>query len=256
MEIILVGTGNVARVLGRKLKAAGHNILQVYGRTITAAEHLARLVDAIATDQPAAISRNADLVIFAVSDDAIAGLSNALNFPNSLVVHTAGSVPAGVLANSSPRYGVLYPLQSLRPQFPDEGNIPFLLQASNELDLQLLASLVEAMEANWQAATDDSRLNMHLAAVWVNNFPNLLFSIAYDWCREHQLDFHLLQPLMLETVTRLDGQDPVHWQTGPAIRKDEATMNRHLALMTQHPDWQDLYRKISTLIQDHAHSRG
>lgn len=256
MEIILVGTGNVARVLGHKLRAAGNRILQVYGRNLAAARDLASSLGAAATDQPAAISRSADLVIFAVSDDAIAPLASILAFPNSLVVHTAGSVPAGVLAKSSPRYGVFYPLQSLRPQFPDEGIIPFLLQASAEEDLQQLASLVAAMGAQWQSATDESRLNMHLAAVWVNNFPNLLFSIAYDWCREHRLDFHLLQPLMLETVTRLKGEDPAQWQTGPAIRHDEATMNRHLQLMQAHPEWQQLYRAISALIQSHNHSRG
>lgn len=256
MEIILVGTGNVARVLGRKLKAAGNRILQVYGRNLGAAQELAGWLGASATDQSGDISRTADLVIFAVSDDAIAPLAGTLTFPGSLVVHTAGSVPAGVLANSSQRYGVFYPLQSLRPQFPDEGKIPFLLQANVEEDLQLLASLVVAMGGDWQAASDDSRLNMHLAAVWVNNFPNLLFSIAYDWCRGHQLDFRLLQPLMLETVTRLEGQDPSNWQTGPAIRNDEATMNRHLALMQEHPDWQGLYRSISAMIQAQAHSRG
>lgn len=256
MEIILVGTGNVARVLGRKLKAAGNRILQVYGRNLPAAEALAGWLGATATNQPGALSRKADLVIFAVSDDAIADLSSTLSFPDSLVVHTAGSVPAGVLAHSSKRYGVCYPLQSLRPQFPDEGTIPFLLQANAAEDLQLLISLTEAMGAGWQVATDASRLNMHLAAVWVNNFPNLLFSIAYDWCREQQLDFKLLQPLMLETVTRLQGQDPAHWQTGPAIRKDDATMNRHLALMQEHPDWQALYRSLSTMIQAHPHSRG
>jgi prephenate dehydrogenase len=41
MDIVLIGTGNTASVLGRKLKAAGHSIVQVYGRNSMDASELA-----------------------------------------------------------------------------------------------------------------------------------------------------------------------------------------------------------------------
>ncbi|TMI86479.1 MAG: DUF2520 domain-containing protein, partial [Bacteroidetes bacterium] len=31
MNIIIIGTGNVAAVLGRKLRQAGHRIVQIFG---------------------------------------------------------------------------------------------------------------------------------------------------------------------------------------------------------------------------------
>jgi predicted dinucleotide-binding enzyme len=41
MDIVILGSGNVAAVLGRKFKAAGHNILQVISRNASAASSLA-----------------------------------------------------------------------------------------------------------------------------------------------------------------------------------------------------------------------
>jgi glutamyl-tRNA reductase len=41
MNIVIIGTGNTATVLGKKLKAAGHHILQVFGRDNFAASELA-----------------------------------------------------------------------------------------------------------------------------------------------------------------------------------------------------------------------
>ncbi|MGV3658452.1 MAG: NAD(P)-binding domain-containing protein, partial [Chitinophagaceae bacterium] len=41
MEIVLIGTGNTANILGHKLKAAGHHIVQIYGRNEHEASELA-----------------------------------------------------------------------------------------------------------------------------------------------------------------------------------------------------------------------
>jgi hypothetical protein len=38
-------------------------------------------------------------------------------------------------------------------------------------------------------------------------------------------------------------------QTGPAIRHDEGTVERHLALLKAHPEWQDLYQAMTRSIQ-------
>jgi predicted dinucleotide-binding enzyme len=40
-EIVIIGSGNVASVLGRKFKAAGHEIIQVLSRNAKAASQLA-----------------------------------------------------------------------------------------------------------------------------------------------------------------------------------------------------------------------
>ena len=50
MDIVIIGTGNTATILGRKLKAAGHHIVQIYGRDAKAASELAYELDTESTN--------------------------------------------------------------------------------------------------------------------------------------------------------------------------------------------------------------
>lgn len=46
MKIVLIGAGNLATHLGKALHAAGHDMVQVFSRTMQSAETLASLLDA------------------------------------------------------------------------------------------------------------------------------------------------------------------------------------------------------------------
>ncbi|HSR38992.1 MAG TPA: DUF2520 domain-containing protein, partial [Phnomibacter sp.] len=87
------------------------------------------------------------------------------------------------------------------------------------------------------------------SAVMVNNFSNHLYTLAKDYCAQHELDFKLLLPLIKETVERLEAGDPTDWQTGPAIRNDEATMQQHLQLLESNPTLTNIYRLFSESIR-------
>jgi predicted short-subunit dehydrogenase-like oxidoreductase (DUF2520 family) len=250
MKIVLIGAGKVAGSLGRIFVQHGHQILQVMNRTAERGAPLARELGAGFSDQFAAISPDADLYVVALADRALPELMLKWQLNNQLVVHTAGTLPITVLQGVSPRFGVLYPLQSLTGKIPVSGSVPFLIQAAHPDDLAQLMELVHSVGSSCQVVTDQQRLRMHVSAVWVNNFPNLMFSIAYRLCQEHQLSFELLLPLIRETVLRMDpdkepARDPFYWQTGPAMREDLTTIRRHLELMNPHPDWKDLYEHLT-----------
>lgn len=255
MNIVIIGTGNVAKVLGIQFKDAGHQIVQVVGRNEQRADELATLLGTSFTTSFSTIRQDAELYLAAISDNALPELQQHLRLPGKWIFHTAGSVPAEVLSGISENYGVLYPLQSLRGKQPATGQIPFLINASGEEGFKLLKNLLVSLKASFQVSTDAQRLQMHLAAVWVNNFSNYLYSIAFRICQANQLDFGLLYPLILETGMRLNqppenSADPFVWQTGPAIRHDENTIRRHLQLLEGHADWQDLYRRMTAGIQE------
>ena len=75
MDIVIIGTGNVATVLGRKFKMAGHTILQVAGRNSAAASKLAYELNTVSTNYRSSIDKNADVYILSVSDEAIAEIA-------------------------------------------------------------------------------------------------------------------------------------------------------------------------------------
>ncbi|MBK9012866.1 MAG: NAD(P)-binding domain-containing protein [Saprospiraceae bacterium] len=71
MKIALIGAGNVATHLGRKLVEVGQQVVQVFSRNQLKAKKLALELGAGFTDDLNEIDSGADLYIVAVHDDAI-----------------------------------------------------------------------------------------------------------------------------------------------------------------------------------------
>lgn len=249
MDIIIIGTGNTATTLGKKIKEAGHRIRQVFGRDIEKAGELAKVLDAEPVDISGNLSKNADLYLVAVSDKAIPAVLEALQLPFRPIVHTAGSVSLDTLKPFSSSYGVLYPLQSLKKGVTGSPDIPLLVDGSNIETKQLLLSLARSISPIVVEANDEQRLKLHLAAVFCNNFVNHIYVLMEQFCHRAGLDFRLLIPLIQETGKRLDHSDPVHAQTGPAIREDSTTLSRHLSLLEKEPHLKELYENFTQSIQ-------
>lgn len=250
MDIVIIGSGNVAAVLGRKFKAAGHHIVQIASRNASAASALAYELDTVSTNYLSAINRNAEVYIIAVSDDAIDDVARELKLQGKIVAHTAASVPKEVLKNVTEHYGVFYPVQSLRKDMKELPDMPVFFDGSDEktkTNLEKLAhsiSRVQVVEAG-----DDARLKLHVAAVVVSNFTNHLYALAADYCRKEGLDFKQLLPLIKETALRTETILPKEAQTGPAIRHDAETIHKHMELLKNHPQLKNIYVLLTESIQ-------
>ena len=250
MDIVIIGSGNVAAVLGRKFKAAGHTILQIYSRNAAAASELAYEWDTESTNYKITINKNADIYIIAVSDDAIDDVTADLKLPGKIVVHTAASVPKEVLKNVTTHYGVFYPLQSLRKEMKSLPDTPIFYDGSDELTKRKLESLAKSiLREKVTEAGDEARLKLHIAAVVVSNFTNHLYALAETFCRKEGLDFRQLLPLIEETALRIKDVSPTEAQTGPAARHDKETIQKHLELLKNHPQLKNIYLLLSESIQ-------
>ncbi len=250
MDIVIIGSGNVAAVLGRKFKAAGHTILQIVSRNAKAASELAYEWDTESTNYKSTINRQADIYIFAVSDQAIAEVVDDLKLPGKVVAHTAASVPKEVLQKVSAHYGVFYPLQSLRTAMPGLPDIPVYVEGSDDLTNAKLKALAQSISPEKVAeAGVDERIKLHVAAVLVSNFTNHLYKLAADYCRKEGIDFRQLQPLIEETALRLKEISPAQAQTGPAIRQDDATIQKHLELLRNEPVLKEIYEVMTRSIR-------
>ncbi|HVE61123.1 MAG TPA: DUF2520 domain-containing protein [Chitinophagaceae bacterium] len=251
MDIIIIGTGNTATVLGRKLKAAGHNILQVFGRNASAASELAYELDSESTNYWSVVNRDAEIYILAVSDIAIEEIVKELRLPEKTIVHTAASVSKNILKNSTSHFGVFYPLQSLKKENSYSPETPIIIDASDEQTLHVLENLANTISATVAEADDEERLKLHLAAVFCNNFVNHIYALMEDYCRKENLNFSLLIPLIQETSLRLTSISPSSVQTGPAMRADQATIKKHLALLASHQHLKEIYELMTKSIQGH-----
>lgn len=248
MEIVIIGTGNTATVLGRKLKAAGHKIVQVFGRHSMEASKLAYELGTGSTNYWNVVNRNADIYILAVSDIAINEILKELHLPGKTVVHTAASMSKNILKNASDHFGVFYPLQSLKKETGYLPDIPIIIDAGDESTLQELDVLAHSISDKVIEADDEQRLKLHLAAVFCNNFVNHLYALAEEFCNKEGIDFRLMLPLIKETAERLEVMSPSKSQTGPAIRNDNATIEKHLQLLEKYPQIKKIYEMLTESI--------
>ena len=249
MKIVIIGSGNTATVLGRKIQTSGHDILQVMGRNESAVTGLAQELRCTPNTDPANIDRSADLYIIAIADKALSQVHEWIQLDKKMVVHTAAAVSKDALRKVSRNYGVLYPLQTFRKEQREVPEIPFLVDGNTADDCALIQDFAGTLSQKVFVADDATRLKMHVAAVFVNNFTNHLYVLAADFCRKEQMEFSMLLPLIEETARRLEELPPLASQTGPAMRNDTGTIQMHLQVLTDHPVLRRMYEEFTASIR-------
>ncbi|HZX57643.1 MAG TPA: F420-dependent NADP oxidoreductase [Mucilaginibacter sp.] len=249
MRITLIGSGNVATHLAAALKNAGDTIVQVYSRDMQNAALLAYHVKAEAIDNLDAVNPETDLFIIAVKDDAVGDIAQKLAKYHKLIVHTSGATTLTVLTQFTDKAGVFYPVQTFsKTKELDFKTVPLCIEGADERITRQLEELARTISNNVYRVNSDQRKILHLAAVFACNFPNYLYYAAGKLLQQHDLDFNLLRPLILETAEKVQEHRPADVQTGPAIRKDEKTMAAHLQLLQDNPELERLYIELSQLI--------
>ncbi len=248
-NIVMIGSGNLATQLAKAFHRKGKNILQVVSRRREAAGLLAGLTGAKPVTDLQQLSRDADLYIIAVSDDAIPEIAKAVSLPDRLVVHTSGSVDQEVLKQVSDRYGVFYPLQTFsKTRDIDFSDIPVCIEASDEQCFDQLAALAGEISDDVRKVNSMQRQAIHLAAVFASNFTNYMYRCAEDILKSENIPFDIIRPLIRETAKKAGQQSPALTQTGPAVRNDRRIIEKHLQLLKNDPGKRELYAIISELI--------
>ncbi|MDA0194099.1 MAG: DUF2520 domain-containing protein [Bacteroidetes bacterium] len=254
MKVTIIGAGNVASHLAPALERAGYIINEVYARRIDEAERISQnLYSANTSDNLDFSGSDSVLFLIAVSDYAIEQIAGEIVLPDQcLIVHTSGSIPMSVLElTASDSIGVLYPLQTFsrnrKISFPE---IPILTEANTPEGLAMLEQVGKSLSKRVALVDSEKRLQLHLAAVFVNNFVNHMLTIGDEITSENNLDFSLLEPLIRETVDKAIEIGASDSQTGPAIREDHSTMEMHMELLEENESYQRLYKIISKSIID------
>lgn len=250
LKIVLIGAGNVGFHLGKKLNEVGFHIAQVYSRKISKAKRLAKKTNCDAIHNIVNVSTNANLYILAVPDSAIEKVAADLseNISNSkLVVHTSGATSSTVLKPYFKNYGILYPLQTFSvARKVNFENIPICVDSNLKKNRILLEKLGNSISQNVHQINDQERAILHVAAVFVNNFSNNLFTIGDKITSTENLPFDILKPLIKETVEKITHHSPSEMQTGPAKRGDQTTIDLHLKYLENNfPEFIEVYQTMT-----------
>jgi predicted short-subunit dehydrogenase-like oxidoreductase (DUF2520 family) len=249
IQVSIIGSGNVAQHLIQAFaKTTEIELVQVFSRK---PELIFSLVPNHKIISDYNLLKAVDLIIIAVSDDAIAIVSAQITLKNQLVVHTSGSVSMDAL-NSKNRHGVFYPLQTFSVSKEiDFKLIPICLEATTRKDYQILEKVAKSISDVTYNINSEQRKALHVAAVFVSNFVNHLYQIGNELCLENDLSFEILKPLITETANKIQTLSPTQAQTGPAKRNDTQTIKAHLSFLTN-DNQKEIYKLLTKSIIDNG----
>ena len=246
IKIVILGAGNVGTHLFRVFTQAKEvHVVQWYNRSL---ENIKQYPKEVAITDQLGHLEEADVYLVALSDDAIPITANELAPLKGIVAHTAGSVPMDVLKHHT-NQGVFYPLQTFsKNRAVDFKSIPICIEANNDQNKETLTKLAHAIGENIHYINSTQRMGLHTAAVFVNNFTNHLYQVGAQICEEQEVPFDLLRPLIAETAVKIESITPKEAQTGPALRNDKTTVQKHIDQLSN-PVFKKLYLTLTESIQ-------
>ena len=249
MQIVLIGSGNVAFHLAKAFTEAQIPVSQIFGRNTT---ELQKISEQFSIPFSTESLVDADLYIISVSDSSIAEVSSLIKNKNVLVAHTSGSVSREALSGNY-RKSVFYPLQTFsKSKNLDYSKIPFFIDAENENDEEILKNLASKISKNVMLANDEKRKYIHLTAVFACNFVNHLYARAKEISDSQGIPFDYFLPLIDETTQKIHELEPKLAQTGPAIRNDEKVLKLHESLLTDEEKLK-IYKTLNESIKKMYH---
>lgn len=241
----------MATSLGVALLEAGHDILQVYSRTMQSAHALAVKTGSTPITEIADVRSDADVYILSVKDDALPLLIPELckGKEDKLFLHTAGSVAMDVFRGFARHYGVLYPMQTFsRQKCVPFVHIPCFVEGSGEEETQAVEALAGKLSEKVYRLASEDRKYLHLSAVFACNFVNHCYAVSEQILQEHGIPFDVMLPLIDETAGKVHQLSPVEAQTGPAVRFDKEVLRRQGQLLDKNPLLKDIYERMSMSI--------
>ncbi|MFM7079365.1 MAG: Rossmann-like and DUF2520 domain-containing protein, partial [Bacteroidota bacterium] len=217
MKILVIGSGRMANALLPALMRAGHEIIGVSSRNKTTglslSKHLGCDFYPVSKKLP-----EADLVLIAVNDDSTIDVAKQLGNSKAVLAHTSGSVSLTELSKKR-KAGVFYPMETLTGNRKTSfKKIPICVEATDEKSLQLLLSAAKSISEEVYVMDSETRLALHSAAVFTNNFTNHLLGMAEEISISGGFPFEILHKLAETTIKNAFAADPRSVQTGPAKR--------------------------------------
>lgn len=254
LTVNVIGAGNLGFHLAKALgDAANVKVNAVFSRDLKNALAASAYCEAKAFDKLEGLPE-ADLFVIAVKDDAIRETADKIArldlSKKPLVVHTAGVIPTSILSENFDRFGSFYPLQTFTKTKDVKWNkIPICIHATSDADLSLLEAISARLSKSVYVLDDRQREQLHLSAVFANNFVNHIWNLTFDFCNENKINPRILYPLIEQTTAKALDLGPEKAQTGPAKRGDQASIDRHIKLLEDSASLKNIYEMLTDSIQ-------
>ena len=256
----LIGASKTGTALAYHLEKAGYTPAFLWNRSRDGINRARGYVNfqKYSTDIDS-MPQNIEWIIIAVSDDAIQKVARNLSMvlkdgSGKKVFHISGAWDSGLLGDlkvRNCRTGSFHPLLSI----PDVetgiqmmSNAVFSCEGEIAGDLQRLAEVIGGTSIRLNA---DQKSFVHLSAVFVNNFQTVTIQVLKQLALSKNITGENLSILM-KTLSQQATDNA--WSksigeslTGPVVRGDKKTIDKHLNQLESSPELKDLYEQYITL---------
>ncbi len=252
-KIAIIGAGNTAYTLCKILKSKGIDPCCIYVRDVLKVDKVRNELHVeVVSDYEKVVE--SDLTIIAVNDDSIPDVVSHLIDYKGLVVHTSGTRSSDILCGIA-RYGVFYPLQTMSKNREVEfDQVPLLVYANSKEDVSRLYDFASLFSKKVFECDDNQRKAIHLAAVFVSNFTNVMIGIGDKLLDDKNLSLSIMESLVKETVEKCFKTSAVKALTGPASRGDFATIQEHEKMLGSFPEEKEIYKILTKYIMENYHN--
>ena len=253
MKFAVVGCGNVGTQYSRMWIQAGHQLHQVHFRSMPQGR-IAWLDQSVENVALNAIAQDVDAVLLAAPDDQIANIAQSIP-TDAFIIQPSGTFDLHQLPHLNK--ATLWAIYSIvKNAAIDFQKVPFAIETTSPKAFEILHALMKTVGAPMHTTSQAQREMAHLTAVLANNFTNALYQKALDLLHENQLSGELILPIIAQTTSRLSALPDSTLQTGPARRGDYNTLNKHMELLNDDPQWKGLYQTMSDIIlQQNEHRK-
>lgn len=259
----IISTGRVGAVLGAALGRAGHTIVAAHARSEESIERAEVLLPGVPLQDVDEIVRTCELVLLAVPDRELPGLVEVLAKagawqPGHLVVHTAGSMGVEVLAPAAAMGALglaIHPAMTFTGTSLDLSRLvdcPFAVSGPATI-LPVAQALVTEIEGIPFEVPSERRALYHAALAHGGNHVVTVVTQAMRMLEEAGIDDPgaFLGPLVGASVDgALRSREAL--LTGPVVRGDVPTIEKHVDVLSEYPDVLSTYRAIASATADRA----
>lgn len=259
-KISIVGPGSLGSALAVVLHTRGYRIAEIVYRQTAAskrkAKALARRVHSVACSLSNS-KLNADVVWLCVPDRSIAAVARQLarkkkSWKGTTVLHSSGALPSDELSplrKQGADVASLHPLMTFVPgvdqsfaevPFAVEGDAAAIRRARQVVrDLEGTISLLPKSKKPAYHAWGAFTSPLLLALLVTSEQVAKLAGIPPKEARKRML------PIVLQTIENYVNHGPARAFSGPILRGDILTLERHLKALTRRPVAQKVYRALA-----------
>jgi predicted short-subunit dehydrogenase-like oxidoreductase (DUF2520 family) len=253
--ITLVGPGNLGRVLGLALNAAGYRIEEVVSRGAPESRKrgraLARQVGArAATYADARLA--SDIIWLCVSDDAIASTASALarraDWKGKIALHSSGACSSRELAPLGRRgaaVGSLHPMQTFVRASPATlAGVSFALEG-DPAAVRIGRRIARDLGGSVFTIRAEAKVLYHAIGSFCSPMIIATLATAERIARAAGIPpaaaKRIMHPILRQTITNYLAKGPAAAFSGPINRSDINTIQKHLEALREVPDARDIY---------------